>query len=203
MVARLRYLLISNFRYGFESVMVNEFHDRQFPCASFVPSGPSYENVAPNQRACAVQGSVPGQDSVSGTVFVRSAFQYENENRWRNFGIIVALTIFLLGLHLVMSELVASERSKGEVLVFRRGKMQKAKAKRQQVDEETGGQANVENEKHDDSASDSGFDVVKQTSIFHWEDVCYEIMIKGEPRTILDRVDGWIKPGTLTALMVS
>jgi len=31
--------------------------------------------------------------------------------------------------------------------------------------------------------------------------VCYDIKIKGEPRRILDHVDGWVKPGTLTALM--
>lgn len=31
----------------------------------------------------------------------------------------------------------------------------------------------------------------------------YDIKIKGEARRILDHVDGWVKPGTLTALMVS
>ncbi|THU83329.1 hypothetical protein K435DRAFT_765907 [Dendrothele bispora CBS 962.96] len=41
----------------------------------------------------------------------------------------------------------------------------------------------------------------KQTSIFHWEDLCYDIKIKGEPRKLLDHVDGWVEPGTLTALM--
>lgn len=45
--------------------------------------------------------------------------------------------------------------------------------------------------------------IEKQTAIFHWEDVCYDIKIKSETRQILDRVDGWVKPGTLTALMVS
>lgn len=28
-----------------------------------------------------------------------------------------------------------------------------------------------------------------------------DIKIKGEPRQLLDHVDGWVKPGTLTALM--
>jgi ATP-binding cassette, subfamily G (WHITE), member 2, PDR len=31
--------------------------------------------------------------------------------------------------------------------------------------------------------------------------VCYDVDIKGETRRILDHVDGWVKPGTLTALM--
>ena len=33
------------------------------------------------------------------------------------------------------------------------------------------------------------------------EDVCYDIKIKGQERRILSNVDGWVKPGTLTALM--
>lgn len=181
--------------------MVNEFHGRDFPCAAFVPSGPSYGNISPDQRSCATQGAVPGRDSVSGTDYVRTAFQYEWSNRWRNFGIVIAITVFLMACHLVLSEIVASERSKGEVLVFRRGKMQKAKAKRQQSDEETGAEPVVVREKHEKNRTPQ-FGVEKQTSIFHWEDVCYEVQIKKETRQILDHVDGWIKPGTLTALMV-
>jgi ATP-binding cassette, subfamily G (WHITE), member 2, PDR len=182
--------------------MVNEFNGRDFPCAFFVPSGPSYEGIAADQRACAAQGSVPGAGEVSGAAFVQSAYGYQYANRWRNLGIIIAMTVFLLVCHLIMTELVASARSKGEVLVFRRSKMQKAKEKQLRTDEETGITPGtiVERPSNNDS---SDFKVEQQASVFHWEDVCYEIQIKGQPRKILDSVDGWIKPGTLTALMVS
>lgn len=40
------------------------------------------------------------------------------------------------------------------------------------------------------------------TSVFHWEDLCYDIQIKGKDRRLLDNVDGWVKPGLSTALMV-
>lgn len=43
--------------------------------------------------------------------------------------------------------------------------------------------------------------IQKQTSIFHWSDVTYDIKVKGGERRLLDLVDGWVKPGTLTALM--
>ncbi|KAH6615048.1 opaque-specific ABC transporter CDR3 [Boeremia exigua] len=185
--------------YGFESVMVNEFHDRQFPCASFVPSGPGYENISAEQQACAVIGSQPGQNFVGGTAYVETAFSYNWNNRWRNFGIMVAITIILLITHLVMSELVASERSKGEVLVFRRSKMAKA-ARQRGSDEETGKISAHRGEKTDNSGTSTP-NVQKQQSVFHWESVNYEVPIKGETRQILDAVDGWIKPGTLTALM--
>ncbi|KAK1141439.1 Multidrug resistance protein [Aspergillus melleus] len=190
---------INPISYGFEAIMVNEFNGREFPCVAFVPSGPGYENIPPDQRACATAGSAPGFDTVSGSAFVQSSYEYSNSHRWRNFGIIVAFTIFLAFCHLVMSELVASERSKGEVLVFRRGRVQKSKARQSQSDEEQSGSPKL-HEKHD-SGLESDADVEKQVSIFHWENVCYDIKIKGEPRRILDNVDGWIKPGTLTALM--
>ena len=40
-----------------------------------------------------------------------------------------------------------------------------------------------------------------QKNIFTWRNVTYDINIKGEPRRLLDHVSGWVKPGTLTALM--
>lgn len=54
----------------------------------------------------------------------------------------------------------------------------------------------------DNNGADASI-IQRQTAIFSWKDVVYDIKIKGEPRRILDHVDGWVKPGTLTALMVS
>ena len=72
--------------YGFESLMVNEFHGRQYSCSQFVPTGPGYDQrFAPENRICSVVGSQPGQNSVSGDVYLRVAYAYENGHRWRNF----------------------------------------------------------------------------------------------------------------------
>lgn len=57
-------------------------------------------------------------------------------------------------------------------------------------------------EKAGAAKADEGI-IQKQTAVFSWRDVVYDIKIKKEPRRILDHVDGWVKPGTLTALMVS
>lgn len=188
--------------YGFESIMVNEFHGRGFECASFVPSGPGYENVSSNQTVCATVGSTPGSSIVSGTAYVQNTYQYYFGNRWRNLGIIIAIAVFLGICHLVTSEIVASERSKGEVLVYRREKMQKSKLKNPQPDEERASAEVVRTEKPG-NMFDSDVEVERQTSVFHWKDVSYEINIKKQKKLILDHVDGWVKPGSLTALMVS
>ena len=36
--------------YLFESLMVNEFHDRNFRCSQFVPSGPAYQNITGTEK---------------------------------------------------------------------------------------------------------------------------------------------------------
>lgn len=185
--------------YGLESLMLNEFVGRDFVCSTFVPSGTGYDSVAPSQRVCNTAGSVPGQDFVSGTTYLGTSYGFKNKNRWRNVGALFGYCILFMLLHLVATEYVASERSKGEVLVFTR----KAMKKRSKIssDVETG---RPEKPRHAaNTSSNAENSMEKQTSVFHWKDVCYDIKIKGEPRRILDHVDGWVKPGTLTALMVS
>ncbi|KAH7142220.1 ABC-2 type transporter-domain-containing protein [Dactylonectria macrodidyma] len=185
--------------YGLESIMLNEFAGRDFTCANYVPSGAGYDNVSRSGRACASQGSIPGQDFVSGTVYLKVAYGYDISHRWRNWGVMIAFAVLYLVLHLVATEYVASERSKGEVLVYLRKAMKHLKKSPNDIES---GPVTVDNRQVYDGNT-SGAEVEKQTSVFHWGNVCYDIKIKGEPRRILDQVDGWVKPGTLTALMGS
>lgn len=133
-------------------------------------------------------------------------YSFTMSRKWINLGPIIAFAILFLVAHLVTIELVMSERSKGEVLVFKRSSLKKQKQAQSQIEDieavrDTSPQAHLQKI---DAASDGGLGGVdKQTSVFHWQDVCYEVQIKNETRRILDNVDGWVKPGTLTALMVS
>jgi ATP-binding cassette subfamily G (WHITE) protein 2 (PDR) len=108
--------------------------------------------------------------------------------------------VFIIGLmflYLGASEFIKAKKSKGEVFVFPRRHMPHTSKK----DEESAGDAKgpVRADKQDKE----DVTIQRQTAIFHWQDVCYDIKIKKEERRILDHVDGWVKPGTLTALMVS
>jgi hypothetical protein len=186
--------------YGLESLFINEYGGREYPCSNFVPDGPEYGDVSPLSRACNVQGSVPGESFVRGSDYISSTYGYNDSHKWRNFAVVIAFTVLFMGLHLLATETIASERSKGEVLVFTRKGIKKHSPKICE-DEEAGSHGKPQQNHNDDSGEVT--DVEKQTSVFHWRDVCYDIKIKGEPRRILDHVDGWVKPGTLTALMVS
>jgi ATP-binding cassette subfamily G (WHITE) protein 2 (PDR) len=186
--------------YVIESVFINEFSGQDFACTNFIPSGPGYEAVSVLQRACSTAGSIPGQDFVSGSAYLVASFGFIQSHRWRNFGILVVFLVLFFVLHLFGIEYVSAERSKGEVLVFTRSTL-KSRSKRMAIDAETGATTALPlTILH---ALENEIEKEKRTSVFHWKDVCYDIQVKGEPQRILDHGDGWIKPGTLTALMVS
>ncbi|KAK0365332.1 Multidrug resistance protein [Friedmanniomyces endolithicus] len=184
--------------YGFESLMINEFHNREYSCSAFVPA---YGDLALQQQACSAIGSQPGQSYVNGDAYINSGFQYYNAHKWRNVGIIVGFTVFLMFLYLAATELISSKKSKGEVLVFRRGHTPASlKEKSRDLETADAGANGAPLEKKESYVEASNI-IQRQTAIFSWKDVCYDIKIKSETRRILDHVDGWVKPGTLTGLM--
>ncbi|KIY49372.1 pleiotropic drug resistance protein PDR [Fistulina hepatica ATCC 64428] len=185
--------------YAFESMMVNEFDGRDYKCSSFIPSGTGYENVSGDEVICSAVGAVAGQSYVSGSNYVSEAFRYSHSHLWRNFGILIGFWVFFTFTYLFSTETIAAKKSKGEVLVFRKGHVPKGS------NDEEGGKPLSGKDIVGDSASATSdmtmAAIQRQTKTFHWMDVCYDIQIKGQPRRLLDHVDGWVKPGTLTALM--
>ncbi|KAK9722189.1 Multidrug resistance protein [Basidiobolus ranarum] len=184
--------------YAFESFMVNEFHDRAFPCSVFVPSGGDYISASPENKICSTVGAVAGSNIVLGDNYLHQSFRYYNSHKWRNLGIMFAFLFFFMCTYLLASEYISEAKSKGEVLLFRRGHQPVGK----DADdiEANPKQASVE-KISDSNGGEVSTKIQKQTAIFHWQDVCYDIKIKNETRRILDHVDGWVKPGTCTALM--
>ena len=188
--------------YGFEALMINEFSGRQYACNQFVPGldSPGYEDVSLENRVCSTAGSVAGQRFVDGDTYIETQYNYSAGHKWRNVGIIIAFTVFNHIVYFIAIEYISAKKSKGEVLVFRRNHLPTAPSKSGDVEASTSG-PDVVVEKKLDSKSDHEGAIQASTSVFHWSNVCYDIKIKGEPRRILDNVDGWVKPGTLTALM--
>ncbi|KUJ08928.1 ABC-transporter [Mollisia scopiformis] len=193
--------------YAFEGLFVNELHGQRFDCSQLVPSGGNYA-LTGNQFICAVAGAVAGQTTVSGDDYLESQFQYSYAHIWRNLGFMFAFMIFFLFVYLGATEFNSATSSSAEVLVFRRGHVPKqlvVAEKAAKNDEESpiasgtnAGKDDAEQEKEQDEQVQA---LAPQTDVFTWKDVCYDIKIKGEPRRLLDNVSGWVKPGTLTALM--
>lgn len=190
--------------YAFEALMANEFAGNIYPCSSYVPSSfggklPGYDLAAGSiSRICAVAGAQPGTEFVDGSVYLKASFQYTRSHMWRNLGIMIGFFVFFLFTYLFATEYISAAKSKGEVLVFRRGMVPATASS--DIEGTTGKRVVVGNDTPSTKADVLAV-IQKQTAIFSWSDVVYDIKIKDEPRRLLDNVDGWVKPGTLTALM--
>lgn len=80
----LRWLnYINPIAYSYETLVANEFHDREFECASFVPSGPGYDNIPATDRTCSVAGATSASSVVSGDAYVEANYGYYYSHTWR------------------------------------------------------------------------------------------------------------------------
>lgn len=184
---------INPIAYAFESLMINEYRNRPFECSNLVPSGGAYDSIPPTERVCGVVGAIPGQTYVQGTDYIVKSFEYSPSHIWRNLGIIFAFLVFFSATYFYTAENIQAQQSSGEILIFQKGH----KALKHRGDEEN----SYDPYNNGAESSDGKIALQEQKGIFQWKDVCYDIKIKGEPRRLLDHVDGWVKPGTLTALM--
>lgn len=158
--------------YAFESLMVNEFHNRNFLCTEYVPNPrvPGYADVGDDNRVCSTIGAATGSQFVNGDDYIRSGFQYFSSHKWRNLGIIIAFMLGFLACYMIAAESVSAKKSKGEVLVFRRGH-KPASFKERKHDAESGpvlasGPAAIAEKANDGNTSDGV--IQKTTSTFHW-----------------------------------
>ncbi|KAH7062844.1 ABC-2 type transporter-domain-containing protein [Paraphoma chrysanthemicola] len=184
--------------YAFEILLANEFHGVNLPCDQFIPSGPGYD-ISGNSFICNVQGAVAGQTFVSGDRFIELSYSYSWSHVWRNFGIMWAFLIFFMVTYFIAVEINSSTTNTAEQLVFQRGHVPSylLKDNKKSSDEESKGVATAgETEAAGDVSA-----IEEQKGVFTWRDVVYDIEIKGEPRRLLDHVSGFVKPGTMTALM--
>lgn len=200
---------INPLAYGFEALMANEFHGRQSKCSqnSIIPNGPGYESVSGNSKVCAVTGALPGELTVSGDNYIWATFQYSYAHIWRNLGIIIGFWIFFIFTSALATELNSPPTSQGEFLIFKRGQapehIKKAvkEKKAGDVEDAEGGAVTVAEKNQDDHEAEMD-GVAKSKDIFTWQNLTYHVTIPGgENRRLLDNIMGYVKPGTLTALV--
>ncbi|KAH0562043.1 hypothetical protein GP486_003252 [Trichoglossum hirsutum] len=192
---------INPIAYGFEALLVNELHGQNFPCTNLVPA---YPDLQGDTFVCSVAGAAPGERFVSGDAFLEAAYGYSYTHIWRNLGFLFAFMIFFLFIYVLATELNASTASSAEFLVFRRGHVpkhiQNAVKNTPDSNSDSPGSSAAHAELDQTQDKDVSF-IPAQHDIFTWRDITYDISIKGKPRRLLDHVSGWVKPGTLTALM--
>ncbi|KAH9909366.1 ABC-2 type transporter-domain-containing protein [Xylariomycetidae sp. FL2044] len=195
--------------YAYESLMINEFGHRRFPCSQLIPSGPFYSDVRLQDQICSTVGSVIGQDFVEGSYYLLEKYGYVTSHKWRNLGILIAMIFIVFGLHLVAAQYVPVESSKGDIIRFQRPNSRWTRTRKSDSEEhEPPRFAQRVGERHartleDETTQQTAIPrILKQSSVFHWSNLSYEVKVgKGKTKKILDDITGWVEPGTLTALM--
>ncbi|XDG09979.1 hypothetical protein ABKA04_009594 [Annulohypoxylon sp. FPYF3050] len=181
--------------YVFEAMVVNEFHGREFDCATFVPEG----NRDTSHFICSSAGATPGKTTISGDDYIRAEFGFEPEHLWRNLGIVIALGVFFAWTYVTATEYITMLPPRSDILLFQRGHMPSAPHIK---DEEMGTfhRSSAENLVESKKTTDDMLGINNGAHLL-WTDLSYSVKEDKDDKVILNNIDGWVKPGTLTALM--
>ena len=196
--------------------MANEFSGRIMECdpSQLVPRGVGYTNSA--YQTCALTGSTPGNTNVPGSAYLEASFEYTRSHLWRNFGVTIALMALYIIITAFASELFSFASGGGGALIFKRTNHARKMIEQEnkEIDEEK--TAPVQNgtgaPARNTSSSSSSYnvaaekedaiqDITKSQSIFTWENVEYTVPYLGGERKLLNKINGYVKPGVMIALM--
>ncbi|KAL4929375.1 putative ABC transporter [Aspergillus undulatus] len=207
----LKWLIwINPVQYAFEGIMANEFYNLEIQCVppNIVPDGP---NAQAGHQSCSILGSTPDQLPVQGSNYISSAFTYSRSHLWRNFGIIIAWFIFFVACTMLGMELQKPNKGGSSVTIFKRGEAPKEvekvieeKQKPEDVESRSSGNVNPVNDSTEKEPDEQGGQVdgiAKSTAIFTFQNVNYTIPVKGGKRQLLKDVQGYVRPGRLTAMV--
>ncbi|KAJ8110182.1 hypothetical protein OPT61_g6907 [Boeremia exigua] len=189
--------------YSFEAVLTNEFSGRTMECApeQLVPQGPG---VDPAYQGCSLTGAQPNSNSVSGASYLQSSFEYTRSHLWRNFGVVIAFSVLYLAVTVWATEFLSFAQSGGGALVFKKSKRAKKAVQKEQIDEETvvaGDPSHSTSGEDIDEEKEALASISSSESVFTWKDVEYTVPYQGGERKLLNKVNGYAKPGVMIALV--
>ncbi|CAE7188496.1 hypothetical protein PTNB85_07610 [Pyrenophora teres f. teres] len=195
---------INPMAYSFEALLSNEFHGQEIPCVgpNMVPNGPGYQSGDGGKACAGVGGARPGATSVTGDDYL-AHLSFYHSHVWRNFGIVCAWWIFFVALTVFFTSRWKQMGEGGRGLLI--PKEQKKKSTFIQVADEESQPVekpypSSDSAKSDDTLTDQ---LIRNTSIFTWKNLTYTVKTPSGDHLLLDNVQGFVKPGTLGALMGS
>ncbi|KFY13726.1 hypothetical protein V492_03073 [Pseudogymnoascus sp. VKM F-4246] len=200
---------INPMAYGFDAILSNEFHNKIIPCVgnNLIPSSPG-DSYLGHQACAGVGGAIPRQTFVHGDDYLAS-LSYSHDHIWRNFGIVWAWWALFVALTIWSTSKWAPSTENGPRLVIPRERTRSVVVQRQideegQVDEKRMAPSGSDVEAN--TASEEGqqqTNLIRNSSIFTWKNLSYTVKTRSGDLLLLNNVQGYVKPGNLTALMGS
>ncbi|PRP87719.1 hypothetical protein PROFUN_02419 [Planoprotostelium fungivorum] len=184
---------INVFAFGFQGLFSNEMRNISFDCSGpgqSIPSGEGYTDAA--YKTCIMAGAAPGSSFVAGRDHLQKAYEIDVDHQQLNIVIIFLFWITFTVLNMIAMEYLDFTGGGYSHKVYKRGK---APAENTQDTEK-------EQQRLVQQATDSmSRTLTLKGGVFMWKEMKYTVPVGGGDRLLLDDVEGWIKPGQMTALM--
>lgn len=220
-------LKMSNYkplRYGIESLLVNEFEPLNATCSTLIPRGPGYDNVELAHQVCTTVGSVPGESSVSGIMYLQETFDFSNHHLWRvrfsiiplervsslcqNLGILIGFCAFFTISLLVATELKTSSAFEPAVVLYKRQPPKSSKIKKNAMTRRDNHKLHHPEDVINISANEESRSElmpnrkVEAGDVFTFQNISYTVSAAdGSQKRLLRNVSGVVRPGNMVALM--
>ncbi|CAH0051763.1 unnamed protein product [Clonostachys solani] len=209
---------ISPSPYALEALMSNEFSDITLTCTpdQMVPNGPGYDDM--RYQGCTLPGSVKGFNEVPGSTYLSIIYDYSRSNLWRNFGILLVMWfLYVVGTAIGLTVMTGESGSNG-------GPVFKSGAKIEQHHTRETKPTDVEHNAASavrylepvssntsitrvavtdevTAVTDESKELSSKHDTFTFRNVSYFVQVDGKEKQLLHNVNGYAKPGQLTALM--
>ncbi|KAI7822125.1 ABC-2 type transporter-domain-containing protein [Kickxella alabastrina] len=191
---------INPLAYGFKALMCNEFRNLRLRCSgtSLVPSGSAFTSIS--NQVCTLQGAKPGEEYVLGRDYLAAGYEFYISDQWINFVAVLCFwLLFVICIALVM-EYVEFGNTGYSINVYKRRRPKANVVTADNVDSGDSKEANLFADIPESGPTD---DQILSGTTFTWKDIDYTVPVKGGDLQLLNHVSGYIKPGTMTALMGS
>ncbi|KAK2460203.1 hypothetical protein APHAL10511_007794 [Amanita phalloides] len=187
--------------YAFSACMENEFKRIELTCDgnSVVPRNGPGLNIYPNtlglNQACTLFGAVSGSNIIRGTDYLRIGFSLDVDDLWRrNFLVLLGFLILFQLTQVIAIEFYPQYGFNISINIFAK---ESAEIRKLNAEQEK------KVRKAESSGDEEGNDNIGMAhhKTFTWENLNYHVPGPNGPIRLLHDVFGYVKPGTLTALM--
>ncbi|KAF2138907.1 uncharacterized protein K452DRAFT_320996 [Aplosporella prunicola CBS 121167] len=213
--------------YSLEALMANEFASITLHCtdSELIPNGPGYTDL--RFQGCPIPGTAKGSAEVSGTVFLAEQYSFKTELLWQDVGIIIAMWFIYTILSAIGLTITTRETGNSGGTTYKRGasvpssnsaahsagghekadidiENEAAKASGSCSNSSRGSRSSSKTPSLSSTAMDGNISKSPANGIdphsrvpFTFSNVNYTISGK----QLLNNINGYVKPGQLTALM--
>ena len=185
--------------YGFKALTLNEFVGQLFFCSTSTLV-PPYPNVSIAYQACAIPGSQPGQDFVTGQDYIDARFGNMG-NLWINWAATIAFFVLFTFVAMLGTELLEYGKGGISINVFKR---QTRREKRKMAAAASASVApDMAVVQVDAKAAETKDTKMFQGRPFTWSSLDYFVPVAKSQKQLLQNVAGHVVPGRMVALMGS